>query len=1242
MKKKLSKLMFITLMSIVFVIGLISIFADTTLAAGTSTCNTFAQFKAAMEDPTVETVRLSNFIEDVSQNGISAINVQSKSGTKNLVLEGSANIWTTLEDYGYRYLISVEEGVQLVVSGSGSLSASPVYTDGNNAVFYLNGGELRFTDDFSGCINMESKSEGTCGSVVRVACGNLVAENGSFYTAGDCTEQTCQMEHSVIYTDVIEQDNVYVVLLGGYYQSIDSGNTTVVGGNAYNVFINNIQYYAGSVSNSRYVEPHIISNSNYAVWNPYKSKAEPNFVLTDLGTTGEIDLYVRHYSVGNKFCNSHTAQYVALYEKTDGINWGKVDNRYYDSEKKTFVLDACDTATVKYYRIVVEYQYEYGGRITSFTCMREIRAEWKDLSYNGSGTQKDPVKVSTFDELRRALQDKDVQYVEVVSDIDYTLDYDAYRHDGSNSPYHRLNDYYLGLESAESIYEYLSGVDITDGAYSGPTRILGRSVTHSALNVIGEKHLILSGNVNLEADGYPFESNDTGFKFGIELNGDLVISGGGTFWVKLTCPASSSNSAAIISNLGFQLEIEDANIIAESGQGTGYAHAIFVSNDSTLIIHDGVFRGQRNTDTEGYGRGFYTGAVYVADANEAIINGGIFGEVEFGEDYTDSIAGLMIAGEYIKRLTINSGTFETGVMKDIGGYGYQFTDAEWDTVLGIKSEYETDTIIKNGVEVISVIVTQPTIISNVELVVTVPEEGETPSYYVGCVGSGYSAAGNINNYTDYRRWYMSSDGDEWWEINENHQFVAGYYYKFVVDIKTSNDYMFRIYDNGISIVPSVLATVNGYYASVSKTYDQFPYEYITVEYNFGECNDSIIEKITVVDVTEPVEGENPSYVYNILGSGYTMDSSRNAYYDAYWVNEKWYYVKNGISWWDVTDAGYEYVYENDVFIAGHEYKCKVYLITEDGYEFLMDIYAEPEIWADATMNGNAANIMKAGSNLMWNQEISYTFICKEAPKSGLNVGNDGKWYYYTNGEVDTTYTGMAKNEYGVWYVKKGSLDRTYTGMYIYNGKWIYVNKGKYDTTYTGMAKNSAGWWYINKGNLDRTYTGMAKNSYGVWYMKEGKLDTTYTGMCLYGGKWIYVNKGKYDTTYTGMAKNSAGWWYINKGNLDRTYTGMAKNAYGVWYMKNGKLDRTYTGMCLYGGKWIYVNKGKYDTTYTGMAKNSAGWWYINKGNLDRTYTGLATNSYGTWYMQKGKLDMTFSGKVTIGGKTYTIKKGKVV
>ncbi len=267
-------------------------------------------------------------------------------------------------------------------------------------------------------------------------------------------------------------------------------------------------------------------------------------------------------------------------------------------------------------------------------------------------------------------------------------------------------------------------------------------------------------------------------------------------------------------------------------------------------------------------------------------------------------------------------------------------------------------------------------------------------------------------------------------------------------------------------------------------------------------------------------------------------------------------------------------------------------------------------------------------------------ICKCIVTDGLIKASDGICYYYADGKVDTTYTGMVENAYGVWYVKNGKLDTTYTGMCIYGGKCIYVNKGLFDTTYTGLAKNASGVWYMKKGVLDLTYTGMAKDGSDLWYVKEGKVDTSFTGLYVYGGKCIYVNKGKFDTTYTGLAKNASGVWYMKKGVLDLTYTGMAKDGSDLWYVKEGKVDTSFTGLYVYGGKCIYVNKGKFDTTYTGLAKNASGVWHMKKGVLDLTYTGMAKDGSNLWYVKEGKVDTTFTGLYVYGGKCIYVNKGK--
>ena len=62
-------------------------------------------------------------------------------------------------------------------------------------------------------------------------------------------------------------------------------------------------------------------------------------------------------------------------------------------------------------------------------------------------------------------------------------------------------------------------------------------------------------------------------------------------------------------------------------------------------------------------------------------------------------------------------------------------------------------------------------------------------------------------------------------------------------------------------------------------------------------------------------------------------------------------------------------------------------------------------------------------------------------KNGLCLSEDGIWNYYSDGNIDCNYTGLALNEYGWWYVKNGTIDWNYTGMALNEYSWWYVKNG---------------------------------------------------------------------------------------------------------------------------------------------------------------------------------------------------------
>ena len=318
------------------------------------------------------------------------------------------------------------------------------------------------------------------------------------------------------------------------------------------------------------------------------------------------------------------------------------------------------------------------------------------------------------------------------------------------------------------------------------------------------------------------------------------------------------------------------------------------------------------------------------------------------------------------------------VLKADAGYYFDFDGGETAKLNG----KDATTGISNGGKELIITYTFsdcPAVIKNVELKVAAPVDGNKISYSVTDESAGYSVASD----SEWVRWYESNDGVSYTLMTSGSKFVGGKYYKLEIDVKTHTGYEFALKDVG-SIQPDVTATVNGYKATVSKAWEQDPSEAITVTYTFGLCNDTTIEDIKIVDVPTPVPGEKPVYTVAVSGSGYNItnkNQSNSVYEGGKYVDK--YFIRNGIGWYDVTADNW--IYETDAFIAGHDYQCVVYVQTDDGCEFIQDLYANPEVWPTATVNGNAATILKEGSGLTTNQQVRYTFVYEVQNVSNVSV-----------------------------------------------------------------------------------------------------------------------------------------------------------------------------------------------------------------------------------------------------------------
>ncbi len=286
--------------------------------------------------------------------------------------------------------------------------------------------------------------------------------------------------------------------------------------------------------------------------------------------------------------------------------------------------------------------------------------------------------------------------------------------------------------------------------------------------------------------------------------------------------------------------------------------------------------------------------------------------------------------------------------------------------------------------------------------------------------------------------------------------------------------------------------------------------------------------------------------------------------------------------------------------------------------------------------------------------------------NGVCQASDGNWYYFVEGVVDYTYTGMAENENGWWYLRDGKVDFAYTGFaenrygwwYMKDGQvqfgltdviqgtvdgtnaWWYVKDGKVTFTDT-VAQNSSGWWRIANGKVDFGCNSVEQNSNGWWYIRGGKVDFSYTGVAQNGNGWWRIVNGKVDFNCNSVEQNSSGWWYIRDGKVDFGYTGVAQNGNGWWRIVNGKVDFNCNSVEKNSNGWWYIRDGKVDFSYTGVAQNGNGWWRIVDGKVDFGCNSVEQNSNGWWYIRDGKVDFSYTGVAENSNGWWRIENGKV-
>ncbi len=217
--------------------------------------------------------------------------------------------------------------------------------------------------------------------------------------------------------------------------------------------------------------------------------------------------------------------------------------------------------------------------------------------------------------------------------------------------------------------------------------------------------------------------------------------------------------------------------------------------------------------------------------------------------------------------------------------------------------------------------------------------------------------------------------------------------------------------------------------------------------------------------------------------------------------------------------------------------------------------------------------------------------------------DDGRYYYYLNGEKSTETT-----------------------LVKYNGKYHYVKKGVF-TESTTFVKYLNKYYYVENGIWTKD-TKFVKYKDKYYYVKSG-IRSTDTKFVKYEGKYYYIKKGVRSSD-TKFVKYNNEYYYIKKG-IRSDKTGFVKYKDKYYRLKEGvRVSKdTYTK---YGS--LYLRLSTTEFTYSGKARRPSVKIYNSKGN--KLSTDYYTVSYASGRKNVGKYKVTvnFKGKYSGSVKLY--------
>ena len=174
------------------------------------------------------------------------------------------------------------------------------------------------------------------------------------------------------------------------------------------------------------------------------------------------------------------------------------------------------------------------------------------------------------------------------------------------------------------------------------------------------------------------------------------------------------------------------------------------------------------------------------------------------------------------------------------------------------------------------------------------------------------------------------------------------------------------------------------------------------------------------------------------------------------------------------------------------------------------------------------------------------------------------FFFFKNGRVDEEFEGLTEYNGAKFYVKDGVVAKDMNGLHLVSGtddetttddKFYFFSNGQIQSEYKGLALYDNEWFYLENGYLDTNTNGIVEHDGGKFIVAVGRIAKEANGLWQdpKDKKWYFASNGQIQTQHTGVAGYDGKLFYVIKGELATDYKGTIKYNGVVYEVINGQL-----------------------------------------------------------------------------------------